>query len=447
MSTSAEINASQILAQINQLQLKAFQANNVRELSFIIVNDTREIIPYDRAILWECIDNKYQIANISGQVTLSKTSDLILTLNQLVSEIKDPATPQLLTNESFSEGNKEWNKFREQFPKHLIFWHPIKDKDGKVVMALWLEGWEALPWKVEHLNMLHFLGEGFATSYEKFKSKITLKKNLKKFLPWAFLTLFLLSFIIRVPLRIVAPCEVIPKDPIVITTPLEGEIEEIKVKHGQLVDQGDVLFTYDKKLPGHSTAVAQKELDIAQQDYERAHNLGFEEAKSQNEMEILRQKALKEKIKLEFIKKQDLLLDVKAPLGGTIDIEKPDDWRGKKVGIGEKVMIIYDKNNTKIQIFIPENDKIPLDKERKVKIFLNNSPEKSYEANLTYISSYTTVSNTNIVNFIAEAEWVNIENDIQPGLKGTAVLYGEKVSLIYWLLRKPFNTFREFTGY
>ncbi len=45
----------------------------------------------------------------------------------------------------------------------------------------------------------------------------------------------------RVPLRVVAPCEIVPEDPYLVTAPLNGVISEVVVDSGADVAKGDLL--------------------------------------------------------------------------------------------------------------------------------------------------------------------------------------------------------------
>lgn len=56
------------------------------------------------------------------------------------------------------------------------------------------------------------------------------------------------------------------------------------------------------------------------------------------------------------------------------------------------------------------------------------------------------MSDQQVPSFIAEAEWKTSDANERPGLEGTAILYGEKVSLFYYLIRKPWILARHLLG-
>lgn len=437
--------ATKVLARLNQIQLRAFSAKSFKELSFIIVNDTHQLIDYDRAIFWKREDDSYKIVNISGQSEFSKTSSYHEQVNKIVHGLSNPSEAQYIRNNSFKEPNDAWARFKEENPEHVVYWFPLKDENGHFNTALWLESWKGKSWLRDEIDFLGFLGKSYVAALNRFKVRFIPRKFAKTTLLALFIFLFIMSFFIELRLRVVAPCEVVPTDPYVMTTPLEGRIESIVVDHGQFVEKGDLLFSYDKRLPAYQLDIEKKELEISLSNLERAQNKGYEDTESLKEMETLRLLANKELLDVDLGNYQFSKLDVKAPIAGLVEIKNPKEWRGKQVTIGERVLTIFNENHTHVEIEIPHDDRITFDRKVPVKVFLNVNPDTSYLAQLRYISSYTKVSEDNTVIFLAEADWKgNVQ--AKPGLKGTAVLYGDKVSLIYWLLRKPISTFRKITG-
>jgi multidrug resistance efflux pump len=231
-----------------------------------------------------------------------------------------------------------------------------------------------------------------------------------------------------------------------MTAPLEGIIESISVKPGDYVKKGDVLFRYNREAPLQELEVARKQVEILISEIRRASTLGFNDPQARKDLSILTVKLEKEKATLEFAEYQASQLDVKAPEAGVILLDNPDEWRGNPVRVGEKVLAITDPKESKIRMWLPESDNVAIDPKKAIKIYLNISPETSYKAELTYIANESVISEKHIPSFIAEAEWLNKPKEVRLGLKGSAVLYGEQVPLIYYVLRKPWGYIRELLG-
>jgi multidrug resistance efflux pump len=423
----------QRLAEINRFTLKAIQSPSLEALIFLILNDTTAIVRYDRAILWELKHGgkNPKLLGVSGQPKVSKQTDLSRTIASKIKSIKEIETAQIL-------------EFPDQ-PKTSILWLPITIREEKA-MSLWLEKWNGATWKQEEIDILNYLAQVYGAAFEKYYHKFRWNKFSKRPLKVALSILTLALLMARVPLRIVAPCEVVPQNPIVITAPLEGIIEKIDITPGQYVKKGDLLFEYDKRVPLEELRVAQKKVAIIQSEVERSTALGLKDKKALAELGVNMLKLKKEQLELELAEYHATQLEVESPMDGVAMIDNPEEWHGKPVKIGEKVLIVSNPNQTKVRINVPEEDNIPLDMDKPIKIFLNTSPEISRSAKLTYIASYTHVTEKQVTSFVAEAEWTEKYKDVKLGLKGTAVLYGEEVSLFYWIIRKPLAYVRHYTG-
>jgi biotin carboxyl carrier protein len=437
----------QILADINRLSLKAFKAKTAKSLIFLILNDTVPIIRYNRAVLWKMGEGKEvpELLGVSGQVTINKNSDLVKHWLSLVQKISDPKVSQILSADFINLSQSPGAESQKMATS--VLWLPIFAND-KLALGLWLERWGGIPWRDDEIEILNFLMQIYGASWEKYSSKISLKPYLfnKPFL-YTFFLLACVALFVRIPLRVVAPAEIVPKDPIVVTAPLEGIIEEVVVAPGEQVSKGTLLFSYDKRVPLQELKVAQKKVEISQAELDRSKSLAPQDKKAITELAIIALKLQKEKIDLGLAEYHASLLDVKSPAAGVVVLDNPEEWRGKPVHVGEKVLMISDPTKTKIRIWVPEDDNVILDPQKPIKVFLNINPEISRQAFIKYIANYTVINEKQVPSFIAEAEWAEEPKDIKLGLKGTAILYGNDVSIFYWIIRKPWAYLRRLLGF
>lgn len=441
---------TKLLISINRLAVKAFQAKNQESLKFIILNDTVQVIRYDRAILWGLSGSKPKLLGVSGQSSVKDDTEVAETMTALVRSLKEPDKTQQLSSEVFTKNIKLWEEFKNT-NQSAVLWFPIA-VDGKLTLGLWMERWQSPKgYEVEPqiLDLYdQFLLPIYSSAWEKFQRRFSYRNFKISRLGFylGLLTIGFLLFTIHLPIRIVAPCEVVPKDPFLMTAPLEGIIAEVNVKPGQIVRKGDLLYVYDTRQPLQDLKVAQKQVQIMEAEVNRASTMGLSDQRSLTELATLYLKLDKEKVRLELAEYHESLLNGISPLNGIVMLDNPDEWRGKPVKVGEKIMKISEIGKTKIEISIAESDNIVLDMGQPIKIYLNIHPEVSYEAKLTYIANESTISDQQIPSFIADADWIKPPENVKLGLKGTAILYGENVSLFYFLLRKPIAYFRHLIG-
>lgn len=440
--------AVKLLATLDSLHLKAFAAETREALGFVMLNDTVQLCDYQRAYLWNLqTGSKPELIGISGQRETKDDAPLIEKLGVIVGEIKSPHIQQTLSDSSLTGGEEEWQEFHGAKHAPTVHWVPIFARD-KLQLGLWLERWHDVEWEPQEQDALRFLSQGYGLAWQRFMSSFFSRVWSKRrgFMFLAFVALCM-TFI-QLPLRIVAPCEVIALDPIVVTAPLEGIIKEIVVEPGQDVAVGDVLVEYDKQVLEQALRVAEKEVEIADSELHKATTQAFEDPDSLAQVGTLHLELQKERVNLALAEYRVGQLEIKAPGEGVVNVDDPDQWRGKPVQVGERIMTITRPQQTKLRIWIPENDNVSIRSDRKVRVFLNVSPEFSIPAQLTYIANHTIVSDLGVASFVAEAEWDEDEEiDLKTGLKGTAVLYGDDVSLFYWIMRRPWAALRELTGW
>ena len=435
--------AVHLLAAISRLGLKAFSAKNRQALTFLILNDTLQVIHFNRSSLWNMQEKKPELLGFSGESAPNKSSKLVKNLASLIAKLEDPKQSQIFPHSVLEEifGSKA------DFTNSIV-WLPILS-GNKLKLGLLLERWDGPKWQYDEIEILSFLMQNYGAAWDKFdQTRFSFDFIKKKKAALIFSGALLLAlFVIRVPLRIVAPCEVVPEDPIMITAPLEGIIEEVKVDPGQMVKAGDTLFEYDKKVALEDVKLAQKQVYIIQAEIDRTIALARENKEKLSDLAVLQLRLKKEHNQLDLARYKAGQLTVTSPIDGVIVLEDPDEWRGNPVQIGEKVMMVSDPKQSKVRIWIPENDTIEFDPDSEVKVILNALPGKTFTAKLDYISAYVTMSDKNIPSFVAEANWVKTDDkNIKLGLKGTAILYGENVTLAYWLIRKPWSYIRRSTG-
>lgn len=431
------------LAIINRLLIQAIEAPNGQALQFLIANETHRLIPYDRAILWlHTKKGSFRMLAISGQAAFNTLGEFYSKLSSLINKLEDPFAIQVLAADKFSSHQETWAEYQRQ-QEARILWLPIFT-GGELTLALWIEQWHITPYDSPPAEVFKLLSEqllpGYGAAWGHFHrhTKATSSSIPKKWYlaPLALVPLAAL-FIIHLPLRIVAPCEVEPKDPIAVTAPLQGIIEDVLVEPNQPVDKGDILFKYDPRLYEQEYKIAKNEVSVIEADLSRALVLGVNEKQSLNDVAILKLKLEKAQNNLNLANDNLKKISVPSPVTGTAIIEDPDQWPGKPVRIGEKILTIADLSQTKIKLWIPENDNVDVDPSRPIQVILNVSPETTLTATLAYVSNEVTLNKASLPSYVAEAHWLERDIDVKPGLQGTSILYGKKVTLFYYLIRKP----------
>ena len=448
------LKATQVISCLHRLTVNAFKSEKKQELIFKILNDTIALRSYDRALLWSLDNKKPKLLGASGQSKVAGDTQLTEDWITVIRELRKEQRCKILSAEDLTDSRENWERLNETAKGLSVLYLPIIWEE-KTIALLTIEQWNKHSWTDEELLVFGSLMENYATAWMKFNKTSRIRKTLFPGKIKGYVRLFLLAtvvyvlFFVKVPLRIVAPCEVIPEQPLVVSASLDEVIDEILVKPGQSVKKDQVLFAYEKSSILEELQVARKKLSKTKATYTKVQTMaakGNEEAR-RNLVTLALEIEMGE-IELSRMQEKADKLSAKAPGTGEIMMKDPNTWKGKPVRIGEQVMMIVSSKNTKVKIWIPENDNVLLNQDKEMKIILNINPGTTRNAKLEYISSFTQPSPLGVNSFIAEAQWSKSSNaNVKLGLKGTAILYGNDVPVIYWICRKPWLSFRKTVGF
>lgn len=431
---------------INHLTLRASGSETVEEFIFTAVNDTHHLIAYDRAVLLSFEGKRSRVVGISGESVVNKMAPRVKEWQGLVEGMEDKKVPGNLSAERFSE---ETQALWEQRQPLAVYWIPIFYQKEQV-LGLWLEREESANFSLPTQDFVVLIQDLVAPAYGAAWGRLGLRSTFRGW--WkrrqglAALLVFSLFLIACLPvsLRVAAPCEIVATHPYVVRTPLQGVIKELLVAPGENVLKGQELYHYDREPIEKALKKAEQDLRVRETELERLAVLSLSDERSQRELEIQTLRRDKVQVDLELAQYEASLLTAKAPIEGVVLLQQADEWRGRPVDVGEKVLVISHPQRTKLKLWIPEKDNVDFRVDKPIQVFLNISPTETYQATIQWVANESSVSDQGVPCFEASAHWLGAaeEEEIKLGLHGVAILYGDSVPLIYYLLRKPLGALR-----
>lgn len=442
--------AFQILRTLYQLSTDLFSSENRQDLIFRILNSTINLFAYRRAVMWSFDEKKPRLLGISGREDVNDQSPLVDLWKEIIFSLKSSRGVKILNNGSKDTEGDEWHALAEKTSGLSILWVPLV-VNGRLRAGLWLERWGKDKWNVGEGEIMNSFSQSLILAWKHFnpESRWSSGKLLRfqhTIAAIAGLLLICILFIPTASLRVVAPCEIVPENPEIIAAPLEGVIKQIMVQPGDYVKEGDLLFTYEDRIIMQEMKVAQKQVQIIKSQYNRARLAAFKDKEAMENIRGLKYRIEQEGIRLKLAESNVKHLEVRAPSDGICMVDNPENWRGRPVQIGERIVMLFVPEKSKVRIFLPENDYIQFDPEKKVHIILNADPGRKYEARLSYVAPQTSKNPEGGASFISEANLTNTDARIMVGSKGSAIVYGEEVLLGYWLIRKPLAGVRSLLG-
>jgi hypothetical protein len=441
------------LVSVLQVEKLARQAQQLDELLFVIANETRRAVSYDLNVVWlQDALNRPQVSTVSGVSHPDIRAPYFQSLHRLLRSLvadEQAAEVRVVTAADIPDNlQDDWQAVAADNP----VWCPLVSPAGDIIGGLWLT--RTQDWTKGDVTRLAFLQDAYAHAVNALQQRgfhinsvlQRQKERLKQSRVRQVLLLALVGFLLF-PVRqsALGPAEVVAKNPIILSPPVDGVIRQFHVEPNQPVQKGELVFSLDDQEIHNRHEVALKALEVARADYRRATLKSFEDENSKTELQLL--KAVMEQKQAEVAYTADLLkrIQVTAPRDGIAVYSDPNDWVGKPVSVGEKIVTLAGEER-ELLIWLPVDDAINLEHGAQVRAFLNTDPTAPLSASLRRASFEAHPGPDNTLAFQLRADFTDDSTAPRIGLKATAKVYGERVIMAYYLFRKPLAALRRFAG-
>lgn len=256
----------------------------------------------------------------------------------------------------------------------------------------------------------------------------------------------ILALFVPVPLTVLAPAEIVPRDPIVVAAPVDGVIRRLLVDPNQPVRSGELLAEFDDTELKGRFDVAARALDIAAARERRARQGAFSSQDMRHELAIA--EAERRMAEAELAEARDRLerASLRAPVDGLVLYANRDEWTGKPVSTGERIMQIANPENLRLSVELAIGDTAALGGDGRLRLFLDSDPLAPVSAR---IESAAYLAEPTPDNRLVYPVLAAIEGDpatLRAGLRGTAQIFGPRVALGYYLFRRPIAALRQKFG-
>ncbi len=437
------------LSLLLQLEAMARNAESVDALRFFIVNESRRLINYRQAFLFSAIGlskKKYKVEAASSISVIDQHTPFVVWLNKVVSALlksKNISTVQQLDANSCPEKFKQdWAEYSLPF----VLWSPLILPDGTVIGGIWFA--RETPWQENEIVLIKRLSDSYAHAWGALVGKkyFFRRAGLARYIPWFILTALIFILLIPVRMSALAPVEIVAKDPLIISAPIDGVVQEIVKEANSLVEEGDTLFLYEDTNLRNQHEIAEKTLSVTLAEFRKASQAAFSDRQSKSEIALLKSQVELRQSELEYAKELLNRVEVKADKSGLLIYTDKDDWNGRPVKVGERIMEIADPERIKLKIELPVDDAIVLEKGADVDVFLDSSPLQSLAAKITNTTYNAKISASDVLSYKLDAELTEGKDNLRIGLQGTAKIYGSKTSLFFYLFRRPISSLRQLIG-
>jgi hypothetical protein len=438
------------LSTLVQLVKRARHAATAQELGFMMVNETHSLIPYRQAVLWRRDQKgRGKVVAISGTPVVERNAPLTLWLNPALARLDDKVEPGPARPVGPADlGTALAQEWPQWLPAHAL-WVPLQTETRGVLGALLLA--REQPWTEAERPLVQELADGYGDAWAGFRG------GRRRFVPAALFRLrgavklaiaaaALAAMWLPVTLSALAPAEVVPLNPTIVRAPLDGVVDHFAVQPNAEVREGQLVLELDPRAIENKLEVAGKALAVAEAEYRQAAQQAVFDDKYRAQLAVLKGRADQRRADVTYA--QSLLdrIHVTASRAGLVLFDDPNDWIGRPVTIGERLLEIADPSQAELEVWLPVADAINLKPGADVEFFLNVAPAAPLRATLRQASYEATLSPSNLLGYRLKATLSDPTHLPRIGLRGTAKVYGEQVTLFYYLARRPLAAARQFLG-
>lgn len=435
----------QLLVNLAVLRDRALMADSMNTLAFMMANDLYPMLQYRQALVLEQRGKGFDLLSVSGLAIPEEDSPYLVWLRRAarwIAERIEGQQPSWLTFDQsrlpvdLADGWAEW------WPSG-IWCVPIHNRDGRRLGLLLFLLDQPPPETMQKLY--DGLWQTWAHCWTGFcRHRVRWQPEKRHWLIAALVIGGL--FLIPVRQTVLAPAEVISHNTWVVSSPIDGVIADVWVRPNQPVEKGTPLFTLDETTLRSRADVLTKEVAVADAELMAATQRAFDNVQSKNELTLLTGHAQQRRAELAAVRAQLQRTRVLAPRDGVAIFSDPNDWLGKPVVTGERIMQIADPEQPAMRIQLPVADAIALEAGASVTLFLTAYPLSPLRGKIQETSYQAKPSDEGVASYRLLADIEDPPEHARLGLHGTAKLYGQRVVLAYYLLRRPLSALRAWTG-
>lgn len=252
-----------------------------------------------------------------------------------------------------------------------------------------------------------------------------------------------------IPVRMsaTASVEISARAAIPVSATQEGVIERILVRPNQTVTAGTPLVRYDGAVVRNRLAVAHQNIGVAQADLDRTTGKSFSDETARAELRTLRARVAEKAAESRYLEELARRLEIHAATAGVAIFTDAEDWVGRPVQSGERIMMLADPSKVWITLYLPPDEAIPLETYPEVKVHLDIDPLVSLSGRVVESSYEAVLTQEGHLAFMMRAILDVGQTVPRIGLKGVARVYGDYRPLGYVILRKPFRAMRRMIGW
>lgn len=465
----------------SELQLKARDFNLVAELSRevtatldldrvlrAVVNLAARALTFDRGALALYEDGKCDIRAVSGADAVNENDLGLKDVAEraawaagrgdglYVSDRDDPATDAERVFLQFFSGDLETDGVRSGL------YLPLRDEEG-IVGVLVLEAHRAEFATSHQRNVAEILANQATVAIrnarlysqvplvdvlgaigERRRAFRAVPRRTKQRIGLVVMTVLALLTLVRWPMRIDGNhALLIPADRAIVRSLVDGQIEQVLVRTGQRVAEGDVLLRLRSSDRRGARDAAESDLRAAERE---ASFAASRDASVDERLARLRAETARDQLRL--LDTEVSATIIRAPVAGIVLTERVEDLLNVQAAPGVALLTIGRTDSLEVTFTIPQREITRISAEQRVRLRTVALPQRTFEGRVLGISHLPSLIADTIptesAEFPVRALIANDDGALRPGMAPFVRVLTESASLAERITRRPIRTLRTF---
>lgn len=432
--------ANRLMASMLRLEKRLRDADSAAAIRFIAVNDTLSLVRYELAFIGS---TRSGVDLMSGTSELDLNAPFIGWGKKLLRALTGFKDASCLTQEDLPKSiQTEW---KDWLPEHLAV-IPLETGSGYYLLLA-----RQQPFSGKELSLLSDWG-GMLGYHFKLRLKPGLRVTLPKPVEWLVSPMVLITILvgaslyIPVTLSVLAPSEIVPRNPIVIRAPLDAVVAEVLVNPDQFVNAGDLLIRFDDRSIKNQQRIAMRSIATARAAYRQSAQQALTDTLEKSRLVLLQADIEKAELELDRLRQLIERTEIYSPASGQFLMTNRQEWIGRPVSLGERLAMVAEPSDIEVKGWLSPSDQVSLEPGSTLTLFDNSRPDAELQGSLISIGYQVEERPEGGFAFPVRAS-LDAEQQLPPiGSRGTLRLESEDVSLAYLILRRPLALLRQWLG-
>ena len=432
-----------------KLEAEMRRTRGLAELAYFIANETRPLTRAQQVVVLERgRGGAMTVRAVSSITRLDRSSPLLLWFESVVAALEAGHGLKQAREFDAAAFSGSLNDVRDAYPMRHLVWIPFSDFDGEPIGGM-LQA-RSTPWTEGDVTVSRHLASGFAHTWMamgKARSRLSLPGRIGPRNAALTALALALACLFPVSMSALAPVEVAPRDSFIVTSGVEGVVDQVLVEPNAAIKKGQPLVQLADTILKNKLEIASREVVVAETKFKKAAQLAFVDMRGRHEMAQAKAELELRTAERDYARDLFARATVKAERDGIAFFGDKKDLIGRPVAVGEKLMEIADAQSSEFHVDLGVADAIVLHEGARLKVFLDSDPLHPIAAKLVRADYQARAHDNQQLAFRLVAEAA--APPAQPprlGVRGTAQVYSDTVPLVFYLLRRPIAAVRQWVG-